>query len=191
MEQRRELDGPCKALQIAWDLLYIRPSAADSFAHVRALSTHSLRPAEHMAPQTCITRHFGATFLFGLACAGRLISYCWLTKIAPQVLLVSHSWGDSVVRAFMRWAAAGDADWVERHVAAYVNIAGPTLGVPKAVTALLSGARAPRVQEGLLETRWAGSARWCTHRAIQVAKKIYAVNERAGLNYINSTAYRV
>ena len=72
-----------------------------------------------------------------------MISYCWPTRIAPQVVLVSHSWGDSVVRAFMRWAAAGDPDWVERHVAAYVNIAGPTLGVPKAVTALLSGAHAP------------------------------------------------
>ena len=156
MEQRRELDGlysftalsdlravQLYSSQILWELLYIRPSVADSFAHVRALSTHSLRPAEHMAPQTCITGHFGAPFLFGLTCAGRLVSYCWLTKSAPQVVLVSHSWGDSVVRAFMRWAAAGDSDWVERHVAAYVNIAGPTLGVPKAVTALLSGAQAP------------------------------------------------
>ena len=124
--------------------------------------------AEHMAPQTCSTRHFGAPFLFGLTCAGRSILYCSLTKVAPQVVLVSHSWGDSVVRAFMRWAAAGDSDWVERHVAAYVNIAGPTLGVPKAVTALLSGASPTRKQEGLLETRWAESARWCTHRAIRV-----------------------
>jgi len=31
---------------------------------------------------------------------------------------------------------------VERHIASYVNIAGPTLGVPKAITALLSGAPA-------------------------------------------------
>ena len=53
---------------------------------------------------------------------------------------MSHSWGDNVFRAFMRWAAAGDPEWVERHVAAYVNIAGPVLGVPKAITALLSGA---------------------------------------------------
>lgn len=128
--------------------------------------------------------------LFGLACAGHLVSHCWLTKSAPQVVLVSHSWGDSVVRAFMRWAAAGDSDWVERHVAAYVNIAGPTLGVPKAVTALLSGAQAPRVQGGLLETRWAGSVRWCTHRATLVTENIYPVDETAGLNDISSTAYR-
>ena len=53
---------------------------------------------------------------------------------------MSHSWGDNVFRAFMRWAAANDPEWVERHVASYVNIAGPVLGVPKAITALLSGA---------------------------------------------------
>ena len=57
--------------------------------------------------------------------------------------MVSHSWGDNVFRSFLRWAAANDPDWVERHIAAYINIAGPTLGVPKAITALLSGAAAP------------------------------------------------
>ena len=54
--------------------------------------------------------------------------------------MVSHSWGDNVFRAFMRWAAASDPEWVERHIASYINIAGPVLGVPKAITALLSGA---------------------------------------------------
>ena len=33
----------------------------------------------------------------------------------------------------------GEKDWVERHIHSFVNIAGPVLGVPKAVTALLSG----------------------------------------------------
>lgn len=88
---------------------------------------------------------------------------------ALQVCVVSHSWGDSVFRAFMRWAAAGDADWVERHVAAYVNIAGPTLGVPKAITSLLSGAPAPGcAQEAAPEdppSRLSRVLRRRTHRA--------------------------
>ncbi|KAK9822390.1 hypothetical protein WJX81_007759 [Elliptochloris bilobata] len=67
-----------------------------------------------------------------------------------KVVVVSHSWGDNVFRAFMRWAAAGDPEWVERHVAAYVNIAGPTLGVPKAITALLSGETRDTAELGLI-----------------------------------------
>ena len=39
----------------------------------------------------------------------------------------------------MRWAENEEAGWCEKHVEAYVNIAGPVLGVPKAVTACLSG----------------------------------------------------
>ena len=56
-----------------------------------------------------------------------------------QVVVLAHSWGDNVWRTFMRWATAEDAGWVERHVAAYVNIAGTVLGVAKSVTSLLSG----------------------------------------------------
>ena len=57
-----------------------------------------------------------------------------------QVLVASHSWGDNVFRNFMMWAIEDDPGWVEKHVAAYVNIAGPTLGVSKSMTSLLSGA---------------------------------------------------
>lgn len=39
----------------------------------------------------------------------------------------------------MRWAENQEKGWCDKHVEAYVNIAGPVLGVPKAVSACLSG----------------------------------------------------
>ena len=39
----------------------------------------------------------------------------------------------------MRWAENEQSGWVDQHMEAYVNIAGPVLGVPKAVSACLSG----------------------------------------------------
>ena len=53
--------------------------------------------------------------------------------------MLSHSWGDNVFRNFMRWAENEEPGWCETHLEAYVNIAGPVLGVPKAVSACLSG----------------------------------------------------
>lgn len=54
-------------------------------------------------------------------------------------MVASHSWGDNVFRNFLVWIGEDDEDWVEKHVAAYVNIAGPVLGVSKSMTSLLSG----------------------------------------------------
>ena len=56
-----------------------------------------------------------------------------------QVLVLAHSWGDNVFRNFLHWADNQKAGWTEEHIAHYANMAGPVLGVPKAVTALLSG----------------------------------------------------
>lgn len=39
----------------------------------------------------------------------------------------------------MRWAENEESGWCNKHVEAYLNIAGPVLGVPKAVSACLSG----------------------------------------------------
>lgn len=55
-------------------------------------------------------------------------------------MVLAHSWGDNVWRTFMRWVTVDDPGWVERHLAAYVNIAGTVLGVSKSTTSLLSGA---------------------------------------------------
>ncbi len=60
-----------------------------------------------------------------------------------QVVVASHSWGDNVFRNFLVWVTEDDADWVERHIHAYINIAGPVLGVAKSMTSLLSGADPP------------------------------------------------
>ena len=60
-----------------------------------------------------------------------------------QVVVASHSWGDNVFRNFLVWVTEDDADWVEKHIHAYINIAGPVLGVAKSMTSLLSGADTP------------------------------------------------
>jgi len=64
-----------------------------------------------------------------------------------KVVLTSHSMGSQLLLYFFKWVTTeeklggggGGKDWVENHVHSFVNIAGPILGVPKAVTALLSG----------------------------------------------------
>lgn len=45
---------------------------------------------------------------------------------------------------FLKWVQSpeggnGGEDWTERHIASFVNVAGPMMGVPKALAALLSG----------------------------------------------------
>lgn len=54
-------------------------------------------------------------------------------------VMVSHSYGALVSAAFFKWVDKLDPQWVENHVDAYVNIAGPLLGLPKSISALLSG----------------------------------------------------
>lgn len=56
-----------------------------------------------------------------------------------RVLIAAHSWGDNVARGFLVWIEEVQPGWVDMHVAVHFNVAGPTLGVPKALTALLSG----------------------------------------------------
>ena len=42
-------------------------------------------------------------------------------------------------RNFLVWVTEDDPKWVDKHIHAYVNIAGPVLGVAKSMTSLLSG----------------------------------------------------
>ncbi|KAK9918842.1 hypothetical protein WJX75_007445 [Coccomyxa subellipsoidea] len=67
-----------------------------------------------------------------------------------KVLVASHSWGDNVFRNFMVWIGEDDPDWIENHIAAYVNIAGPVLGVSKSMTSLLSGETRDTAELGLI-----------------------------------------
>ncbi|GAA5888949.1 hypothetical protein JCM16303_004681, partial [Sporobolomyces ruberrimus] len=59
-------------------------------------------------------------------------------------VLISHSMGSTVLLWFLKWVESpvggnGGPDWVNKHVSDWVNIAGTLLGVPKAMSALVSG----------------------------------------------------
>jgi phospholipid:diacylglycerol acyltransferase len=61
-----------------------------------------------------------------------------------KIALLAHSYGDTLSRYFLEWVESpkggkGGSNWVSEHIANYVNIAGPTLGMPKAVSTLISG----------------------------------------------------
>mmetsp|Transcript_24034 Transcript_24034/g.50322 ORF Transcript_24034/g.50322 Transcript_24034/m.50322 type:complete len:755 (+) Transcript_24034:173-2437(+) len=64
-----------------------------------------------------------------------------------KVVVASHSMGGTVAYYFFQWVVAdakaggggGGKKWIEKHVQAFVNIAGTLLGIPKALPALLSG----------------------------------------------------
>lgn len=64
-----------------------------------------------------------------------------------KVVLAAHSMGSPLIVYFFKWITTDEADggggggqdWVDEHIHAFVNIAGPMLGVPKATPALLSG----------------------------------------------------
>ncbi|TIB00860.1 hypothetical protein E3P96_02543 [Wallemia ichthyophaga] len=61
-----------------------------------------------------------------------------------KTILASHSMGGTVLLYFFKWVEAegyggGGDRWVEDHIESLINISGTLLGVPKAMTALLSG----------------------------------------------------
>ncbi|KAI8148004.1 Lecithin:cholesterol acyltransferase-domain-containing protein [Fennellomyces sp. T-0311] len=61
-----------------------------------------------------------------------------------KTVVVTHSMGSIVFPYFLKWAehpdyGNGGASWTEDNIETFVNIGGPMLGVPKALTAVLSG----------------------------------------------------
>ncbi|KAI8386959.1 Lecithin:cholesterol acyltransferase-domain-containing protein [Blakeslea trispora] len=59
-------------------------------------------------------------------------------------VVIAHSMGSTMFPYFLKWVESeqggqGGPDWVNDHIESFVNIAGPLMGVPKAVTSLLSG----------------------------------------------------
>uniref|UniRef100_A0A0A9YPD2 Phospholipid:diacylglycerol acyltransferase n=1 Tax=Lygus hesperus TaxID=30085 RepID=A0A0A9YPD2_LYGHE len=56
-----------------------------------------------------------------------------------RVVLISHSYGTNVALAFLAWAEAHEPLFMSKYIAYYVNVGGTTLGLPKAVSALLLG----------------------------------------------------
>ena len=82
-----------------------------------------------------------------------------------KVVIVSHSLGSLLWLFFMQWVESdplesipsgyggnGRKDWVDKHVHAFVDIAGPKLGVPKSLSCVISGEMKDTVQLGKLET---------------------------------------
>jgi hypothetical protein len=69
------------------------------------------------------------------------------TSGGRKVVLLAHSMGSAVVQYFLRWVeapqelggAGAGPDWVARHLESVVHLGGAHLGVPKAVSAMISG----------------------------------------------------
>jgi phospholipid:diacylglycerol acyltransferase len=67
------------------------------------------------------------------------------TNGGNKVVAVPHSMGALYFMHFMKWVEApapmgggGGSDWCARHIKSVMNIGGPLLGVPKAVSGLFS-----------------------------------------------------
>ncbi|KAL3919931.1 MAG: hypothetical protein SGILL_003508, partial [Bacillariaceae sp.] len=64
-----------------------------------------------------------------------------------KAVIMGHSMGGPHVFFFLVWVGkpkeegggGGGPDWVEKHIHAYLDLAGPMMGLPKAASALLSG----------------------------------------------------
>eukprot|EP00547_Thalassionema_nitzschioides_P010814 CAMPEP_0194256014 /NCGR_PEP_ID=MMETSP0158-20130606/35808_1 /TAXON_ID=33649 /ORGANISM="Thalassionema nitzschioides, Strain L26-B" /LENGTH=569 /DNA_ID=CAMNT_0038994559 /DNA_START=394 /DNA_END=2103 /DNA_ORIENTATION=- len=64
-----------------------------------------------------------------------------------KIVIVAHSMGTPLVTYFFAWVTSSEQnggggrghDWVDKHVHALTNIAGPMLGVPKSITSIMSG----------------------------------------------------
>lgn len=66
------------------------------------------------------------------------------TNDGHKVMLVTHSYATQVIYYFMQWVESeqggkGGPSWVDDNIEAFANIAGPTLGTIKSISALLSG----------------------------------------------------
>ncbi|RHZ45381.1 hypothetical protein Glove_680g72 [Diversispora epigaea] len=67
-----------------------------------------------------------------------------------KTVIVSHSMGSLVALYLFKWVESplggnGGKNWVNDHVESFVNIGGPLLGLPKALSALLSGEMRDRI----------------------------------------------
>ncbi|CAG8551577.1 2759_t:CDS:10 [Funneliformis caledonium] len=87
-------------------------------------------------------------------------------------VVVSHSMGGLVTLYFFKWVESptggnGGPNWVNEYIEAFVNIGGPLLGLPKALSALLSGEMRDTVELGAF--------------GIYVLERFFSKLERAGL----------
>lgn len=60
-------------------------------------------------------------------------------KNREAAVVISHSYGTTVALAFFRWAERREAGFMNKYVRYFVNVGGVTMGLPKALSALLMG----------------------------------------------------
>ncbi|BGP52725.1 phospholipid:diacylglycerol acyltransferase [Rhodotorula sphaerocarpa] len=128
-----------------------------------------------------------------------------LANNEKKTVLVSHSMGGPLLLWFFKWVEApefgnGGTDWVERHIDGWVNVAGTMLGVPKAMSALLSGEMRDtveinqaavyllerffsRAERAKLFRSWAGSA----SMMLKGGNDVWGTSEGAPDDFNNST----
>ncbi|WFD32802.1 phospholipid:diacylglycerol acyltransferase [Malassezia sp. CBS 17886] len=71
-----------------------------------------------------------------------------------KTVVVTHSMGATVGHYFLKWVEQeAGSEWVDTHIEAIVNIAGPMLGVPKAMGTLMTGEMRESVDVPLLLSR--------------------------------------
>lgn len=62
---------------------------------------------------------------------------------ATPATVIGHSLGNRILQYFFEWIVANDDDseeWLERHIARYIAVSAPWLGVPKSIREALTGA---------------------------------------------------
>eukprot|EP00960_Hanusia_phi_P057342 763534-Hanusia_phi.AAC.1 len=68
-----------------------------------------------------------------------------------KAILIAHSMGGNVLFYFLHWATANRrSDWVDKHIHSVVGLAIPWLGVPKGISAVLSGEAKDTAEMGVL-----------------------------------------
>lgn len=82
------------------------------------------------------------------------IEFFYESHRGRKVVILGHSLGSNVWLYFQKWVEhrTGDRTWINRHIEAFVNMAGPLLGAPKSVSTILSGETRDTATLGTLET---------------------------------------
>ncbi|KAI9286848.1 Lecithin:cholesterol acyltransferase-domain-containing protein [Umbelopsis sp. AD052] len=74
-----------------------------------------------------------------------------------KTVVMAHSMGSTLFPYFLKWAESPDGgkggkSWTENHIESFANIAGPMIGVPKALAFMLSGETRDTMQFGSFGT---------------------------------------
>lgn len=83
-----------------------------------------------------------------------------------KIVIIGHSLGSNVWIYFQKWVEADsnksvdgiggsegpNSKWIDHHIEAFINLAGPLLGAPKAVSTIISGETRDTAQLGTLES---------------------------------------